>query len=58
MLRWDPRTEDKGKHEKFENLWKGPYKILAYRGQNAYFLKEMNGKECSGGPDNGMQLLK
>eukprot|EP00253_Pinus_taeda_P018289 PITA_18289 len=24
VLRWDARHEDKGKHGKFENLWKGP----------------------------------
>ena len=23
MLRWDARNEDKGKHGKFENMWKG-----------------------------------
>ena len=32
VLRWDARNEDKGKHGKFDNLWKGPYKISAYRG--------------------------
>eukprot|EP00253_Pinus_taeda_P019801 PITA_19801 len=32
VLRWDARNEDKGKHGKFENLWKGPYRIAAYRG--------------------------
>ena len=25
VLRWDARIKDKGKHGKFENLWKGPY---------------------------------
>eukprot|EP00253_Pinus_taeda_P028011 PITA_28011 len=57
VLRWDARHEDKGKHGKFENLWKGPYKIAVYRGQNAFLLKEMNGDECPGGPING-RLLK
>eukprot|EP00253_Pinus_taeda_P024997 PITA_24997 len=32
VLRWDAQNEEKGKHGKFENLWKGPYKISAYRG--------------------------
>ena len=32
VLKWDARNEDKGKHGKFDNLWKGPYKISAYRG--------------------------
>jgi len=57
VLRWDARNEDKGKHGKFDNLWKGPYKIAAYRGPNAFLLKEMNGDECLGGSVNG-RLLK
>ena len=32
VLKWDARNEEKGKHGKFENLWKGPFKIAAYRG--------------------------
>ena len=27
VLKWDARHEDKGKHGKFEHLWKGPYQI-------------------------------
>eukprot|EP00253_Pinus_taeda_P014479 PITA_14479 len=57
VLRWDARNEDKGKHGKFDNLWKGPYKIAAYCGPNAFLLKEMNGDERFGGPVNG-RLLK
>ena len=57
MLKWDARNEDKGKHGKFENLWKGPFKIVAYRGQKAFLLKEMNGEYCPRGPVNG-RLLK
>eukprot|EP00253_Pinus_taeda_P012708 PITA_12708 len=57
VLRWDARHEDKGKHGKFENLCKGPYKVAAYRGQNAFLLKEMKGDECPGGSING-RLLK
>ena len=58
VLRWDARNEDKGKHGKFDNLWKGPYKIAAYRGPNAFILKEMNGDECPGGSVNGRLLKK
>ena len=25
VMKWDARHEDKGKHGKFEHLWKGPY---------------------------------
>ena len=57
VLKWDARNEEKGKHGKFENLWKGPFKIAAYRGQNAFLLKEINGEDCPGGPING-RLLK
>lgn len=57
VLRWDACHDDKGKHGEFENLWKGPYKIAASRGQNAFLLKEMNEDEYLGGPING-RLLK
>jgi len=57
VLKWDARNEEKGNHGKFENLWKGPFKIAAYRGQNAFLLKEMNREDCPTGPVNG-QLLK
>jgi len=43
VLWWDARNEEKGKHDKVDNLWKGPYRISAYRGQNAFLLKEMDG---------------
>eukprot|EP00253_Pinus_taeda_P029880 PITA_29880 len=56
-LKWDARNEDKGKHGKFENIWKGPYKIAAYRGQNAFLLQELNGEDYPGGAVNG-RLLK
>ena len=40
MLQWDARNEDKGKHGKFEKLWKGPYNIATYKGKNAFLLNE------------------
>ena len=57
VLRWDARNEDKGKHGKFNSLWKGPYNISAYRGQNAFFLVEMDGQDFPGGAVNG-RILK
>ena len=57
VLKWDARNEDKGKHGKFDNLWKGPYRITAYREQNAFLLSEMDGQNCPGGAVNG-RLLK
>ena len=57
VLKWDARNEEKGKHRKFENIWKGPFNIVAYRGQNDFLLKEMNGEDCPRESING-QLLK
>lgn len=56
VLKWDSRREDKGKHGKFENLWKGPYLIQSVRGHNDLFLKGINGEELFGGPINGRML--
>eukprot|EP00253_Pinus_taeda_P009580 PITA_09580 len=57
VLKWDARNEEKGKHGKFENLWKGIYKIVAYQGQNAFLLPELNDKDYPGGAVND-RLLK
>eukprot|EP00253_Pinus_taeda_P006548 PITA_06548 len=57
VLKWDARNEEKGKHGKFENLWKGPFKVAAYWEQNAFLLKEINQEYCQGGPIKG-RLLK
>ena len=56
VLKWDSRREDKGKHGKFDFLWKGPYVIYAYRGNNAFFLREINGTDAEGGPVYGRML--
>jgi hypothetical protein len=56
VLKWDARNEDKGKHDKFENLYKGPYKVATYHGRNAFLLQELNGEYISGGPINGRFL--
>jgi len=56
VLQWVAWKEEKGKHGKFDNLWEVPCKISTYQGQNAFFLKEMDGQDCSGGPVNGRFL--
>jgi len=56
-LKWDSRREGKAKHGKFDFLWRVPYIIYAFRGNNAYFLKELDGVEVEGGPING-QIIK
>ena len=52
VLKWDARHEDKGKHGKFEHLWKGPYWIAEDRGNNSYVLQEANGDSFPRGPIN------
>ena len=42
VLKWDARNEDKGKHGKFEKLWKGPYRIVAYQDQNDFGMRLLN----------------
>ena len=56
VLKWEARIEEKGKHGKFENLWKGPYQISAFHGNNAYILQEIDGTPYAGGPVNGRFL--
>jgi hypothetical protein len=56
VLKWDSRNEDKGKHGKFDSLWKGPYTIQAFRGNNTFFLKKIDGTDLPGGPVNGRML--
>ena len=56
MLKWDTRREEKGKHGKFDFLWKGPYVIYGYRGNNALFIKYLDGKDTQEGPVNGRML--
>ena len=57
VLKWDARIEDKVKHGKFDHLWKDPYQIAAYSGNNTYILKEVNGDLLPGGPVNGRFLF-
>jgi hypothetical protein len=56
VLRWDARSEDKGKHGKFDNLWTGPYEIKAFRGNNSFLLNNANGTNLTGGPVNAKMM--
>jgi hypothetical protein len=38
ILLWDKRRELKGKHGKFDSLWKVPFKIHQICGKNNFFL--------------------
>ena len=41
VLKWDARKEDK--HGKFDHLWKGPYIIVAFRGDNSFIFQHQMG---------------
>jgi len=56
VLRWDSRREDKGKHGKFDFLWKGPFVIQVVQGNNTYFLKSLDGTEAKDGTVNGRMI--
>lgn len=56
VLRWDARSEDKGKHGKFDNLWKVAYKIIEFRRNKEFLLEYLDGKEILGGTVNGRFL--
>lgn len=56
VIKWDLRREYKGKHGKFDFLWKGPYVIYGYRGNNVFFLREIDGLDLPRGPFNGRML--
>ena len=56
VLKWDARHEDKGKHGKFDELWKGPFSVFAFAGRNAFFLEDSEGNRVGVGPVNGRFL--
>jgi len=49
---------DKGKHDKFEALWIGPFKISEIFPNNTYKLHNLEGVEFFGGPVNGYFMKK
>lgn len=44
VLRWDIKRGDKRKHGKFNNLWFGPFKIAATKGNNIFILQSLHGE--------------
>ena len=56
VLKWDARHEDKGKHGKFDHLWKGPYLITENHGNNSYSLQGFYGDPFLARPVNGRFL--
>ena len=57
VLKWDVFREENGKHGKFDHLWKGSYKVVAFAGNNAYMLEEVEDGCVLGAFVNG-RLLK
>jgi len=55
VLRWNVARSDKGKHDKFVNLWIGPYKIKDIQDNNTFVLQNHDGDE-RGPPVNGRFL--
>jgi hypothetical protein len=53
VLKWDAPRQDRGKHNKFEALWIGPFKISEVIPNNTYRLQDLEGEEIFGGPVNG-----
>ena len=56
VLKWDARHEDKGKHEKFDELWKALIPFFSFSRRNAYFLEDSKGKRIGTGLVNSKFL--
>jgi hypothetical protein len=50
VLKWDAPKKDKGKHDKFESLWVGPFKISEVFSNNTYRLQNLKDLEVFSGP--------
>jgi hypothetical protein len=55
VLKWDARKEDAGKHGKFDHIWCGPFRVVAYEGNNSFLLENLDGKILNA-PINGCYL--
>jgi hypothetical protein len=58
VLKWDAPMQDKGKHDKFDALWIGPFKISKVFSNNTYRLQDLEGEEVFNSPVNGHFLKK
>jgi hypothetical protein len=55
VLKWDARKEDSGKHDKFDHIWCGPFKITASEGKEFIFVRKSRWKILNA-PINGRYL--
>jgi ribonuclease HI len=58
VFKWDAPRQDKGKHNKFDALWIGPFKISEVLSNNTYGLQDLEGEEVFNSPVNGHFLKK
>jgi hypothetical protein len=52
VLKCDAARQEKGKHDKFDALWVGPFVITAVQQNNTFVLQNLAGEEVVGGPFN------
>ena len=57
VLKWDKAHKEKGKHTKFQRLWRGPFQIIEKIGQSTFLLQDLSGK-INSLPVNGKILKK
>jgi hypothetical protein len=58
VLKWDAPRQDRGKQNKFDALWIGPFKIYEVFLNKTYRLQDLEGEEVFSGPVNGHFLKK
>jgi hypothetical protein len=47
VLKWDARKEDSRKHNKFDHIWCGTFKVTTYEGNNSFLLENHDGKSLT-----------
>ena len=50
VLKWDVRRQDQGKHNKFDNLWFGSFKVSVVLDNNTFLLENLDDNHSVGGP--------
>jgi hypothetical protein len=56
VLKWDSLRQDKGKHNKFNSLWTGPFLISQVQNNNTFILQNLEGEEMFSGLVKGKFL--
>lgn len=46
VVKWDACVEDKGKHRRFDNIWKGRYQIVVFRSKNSFIMQYLKESYC------------